>query len=52
MGFNDSNAMFTMPVAPTGYGYGNGGFGAFGGDGAWCTEFYLQLYIYNHRCSS
>lgn len=35
MGFNDSNAMFTMPVAPTGYGYGNGGFGGFGGDGAW-----------------
>lgn len=34
MGFNDSNAMFTMPVAPTGY--GNGGFGnGFGGDGAW-----------------
>lgn len=33
MGFNDSNAMFTMPVAPTAY--GNGGFGGFGGDGAW-----------------
>lgn len=32
MGFNDSNAMFTMPVAPTAY--GNGGFGGFGGDGA------------------
>ena len=31
MGFNDSNAVFTMPVAPTAY--GNGGFGGFGGDG-------------------
>lgn len=34
MGFTENNGMY-MPVAPAGYGYGNGGFGGFGGDGAW-----------------